>query len=104
MLPFPQAIRHRGRQSVDPRKSRLLRGRLIGRGRMLRVFRHHMAYSSLLLGVIEGLIVFYVSFHFSDLNFAEFAHNAGGIDERLGVAALWVFCLLLLMGGFGLSN
>jgi sugar transferase (PEP-CTERM system associated) len=71
---------------------------------MLRVFRHHMAYSTLLLAVIEGAIVFAISFHFADENFAEFMHNAGGLDEQIGVASLSVFCLLLLMGGFGLYN
>lgn len=71
---------------------------------MLRVFRHHMAYSSLLLAIIEGVLVFYVFFYFSNLNFAEFAHNADALDERIGVAALAVFCLLLLMAGFGLYN
>src|SRR5258706_5265482 len=71
---------------------------------MLRVFRHHMAYSSLLLAIIEGTIVFYISFAFSDVNFAAFMHDAGGLDEHIGVAALSVFCLLLLMAGFGLYN
>ena len=71
---------------------------------MLRVFRHHMAYSSLLLAVIEGSIVFYISFTFSDVNFAEFMHDAGGLDEHIGVAALSVSCLLILMGGFGLYS
>src|SRR5260221_6591070 len=71
---------------------------------MLRVFRHHMAYSTLLLAVIEGAIVFYISFYFADENFAEFMHNGGGLDEQIGVASLSVFCLLLLMGGFGLYN
>src|SRR5258706_3463870 len=71
---------------------------------MLRVFRHHMAYSSLLLAIIEGSIVFYISFTFSDVNFAAFMHDAGGLDEHIGVAALSVFCLLLLMAGFWLYN
>jgi sugar transferase (PEP-CTERM system associated) len=71
---------------------------------MLRVFRHHMAYSSLLLAIIEGAIVFWISFSFSDVNFAEFMHDAGGLDEHIGVAALSVSCLLLLMAGFGLYN
>src|SRR5258708_16349873 len=71
---------------------------------MLRVFRHHMAYSSLLLAVIEACIVFSISYAFSDANFAEFMHDGGGLSEHLGVAALSVFCLLLLMTGFGLYN
>jgi sugar transferase (PEP-CTERM system associated) len=71
---------------------------------MLRVFRHHMAYSSLLLAVIEGCIAFYIAYWFSDANFAEFMHDGGGLSEHLGVAALSVFCLLLLMTGFGLYN
>ena len=71
---------------------------------MLRVFRHHMAYSSLLLAIIEGAIVFWIAFVFSDVNFAEFMHDAGSLDEQIGVAALSVSCLLLLMAGFALYN
>jgi FlaA1/EpsC-like NDP-sugar epimerase len=71
---------------------------------MLRVFRHHMAYSSLLLAIIEGAIVFYIAFSFTEVNFAEFMHDPGSLDEHIGVAALSVFCLLLLMAGFGLYN
>jgi sugar transferase (PEP-CTERM system associated) len=71
---------------------------------MLRVFRHHMTYSSLLLAIIEGAIVFYIAFSFSETNFAEFLHTPGSLDEHIGVAALSVFCLLLLMAGFGLYN
>ncbi|MBV8167227.1 MAG: TIGR03013 family PEP-CTERM/XrtA system glycosyltransferase [Alphaproteobacteria bacterium] len=68
------------------------------------MFRHHMAYSSLLLAIIEGAIVFWIAFAFSDVNFAEFMHDAGSLDEQIGVAALSVSCLLLLMAGFGLYN
>ena len=63
-----------------------------------------MAYSSLLLAIIEGAIVFYIAFSFSEVNFAEFMHAAGSLDEHIGIAALSVFCLLLLMAGFGLYN
>src|ERR1700759_5603442 len=71
---------------------------------MVRLFRHYMAYSSLLLAVTEGLVMFAVFFYFAQFNFAEFSHASGGLDEEFMIALLSTLCLMLLMAGFGLYN
>jgi sugar transferase (PEP-CTERM system associated) len=71
---------------------------------MVRLFRHYMAYSSLLLAVTEATVMFLVFFYFAQFNFAEFSHASGGIDEEFTIALLSTLCLMLLMAGFGLYN
>jgi sugar transferase (PEP-CTERM system associated) len=71
---------------------------------MVRLFRHHMAYSSLLLAITEGVVMFGVFFYFAQFNFAEFSHASGGVSEEFEIALLSTLCLMLLMAGFGLYN